>query len=103
MTHSGKERRKENGFGKYPLNGTRNQEQYDCPTNAASDGGYWDINAALSTRQSGAAFQGALAASRGLLVQIQSEVDSRQSLAYGFLSDCANRMVCAAHSCFEHH
>jgi hypothetical protein len=49
----------------------------------------------------GPAFQGALAASRGLHVQIQSEADSRQSLAYGFLSDCANRMVCAVPCCVE--
>jgi hypothetical protein len=39
------------------------------------------------------AFQGALAASRGLQVQIEGENDSRQSLAYGFLSECANRKV----------
>jgi hypothetical protein len=39
------------------------------------------------------AFQGALAASQGLRVQVESETDSRQSLTYGFLSECANRKV----------
>ncbi|KAH8767779.1 hypothetical protein F5882DRAFT_466253 [Hyaloscypha sp. PMI_1271] len=37
------------------------------------------------------AFQGAFATSRGLEVQIQGEADTRQGLAYAFLSECANR------------
>jgi hypothetical protein len=36
------------------------------------------------------AFQGAYAATRGLQLQ---ETDSRQNIAYGFLSNCANRRV----------
>jgi hypothetical protein len=42
------------------------------------------------------AFQGALAASQGLQLQVKGESNSRQSLAYGFLSECANRKVCAS-------
>jgi hypothetical protein len=43
------------------------------------------------------AFQGAFATSRGLEVQIQGEADTRQGLAYAFLSECANRKVCNLH------
>jgi hypothetical protein len=39
------------------------------------------------------AFQGAMAATRGLQLQIESESDSRQTVAYGFLQECGNRKV----------
>jgi hypothetical protein len=39
------------------------------------------------------AFQGAVAATRGLQIQIESESDSRQTVAYGFLQECGNRKV----------
>jgi hypothetical protein len=39
------------------------------------------------------AFQGLLATYRGLQIQVQSEADSRQNVAYGFLSECSTRKV----------
>jgi hypothetical protein len=39
------------------------------------------------------AFQGSVAATRGLQIQIESESDSRQTVAYGFLQECGNRNV----------
>jgi hypothetical protein len=41
------------------------------------------------------AFQGARTASRGLEVQVQGAADTRQSLAYSFISECMDRKVWA--------
>jgi hypothetical protein len=41
------------------------------------------------------AFQGAMAATRGLQLQTASESDNSQMVAYGFLQECENRKVCS--------